>query len=262
MGAFDDEGFLTLKDRSKDLIISGGSNIYPREVEEVLLRHPGVFEVSVIGRPHADWGEEVVACIVPGPAQKVAGRRIGCALPFGDRALQAAARLCLSRDAAEEQLRQGTQDRTAQATRSDQTTKSETRTKESRKMTRRSRRMFGTATLGLLAALSSAAFNSPAARRRAVEDRLQHGPNRPACRHRKIGASRDDDVGRGHQRQGRPAGPASQARPLRRSKQSRRMCRRSTPSLSISTRSISSTAATPRRSSPRQYRSPCSTTWC
>jgi long-chain acyl-CoA synthetase len=71
MGAFDDEGFLTLKDRSKDLIISGGSNIYPREVEEVLLRHPGVFEVSVIGRPHADWGEEVVACVVPRPQQNV-----------------------------------------------------------------------------------------------------------------------------------------------------------------------------------------------
>ena len=64
MGAFDDEGFLTLKDRSKDLIISGGSNIYPREVEEVLLRHPGVLEVSVIGRPHPDWGEEVIACVV------------------------------------------------------------------------------------------------------------------------------------------------------------------------------------------------------
>jgi long-chain acyl-CoA synthetase len=71
MGAFDDEGFLTLKDRSKDLIISGGSNIYPREVEEVLLRHPSVLEVSVIGRPHADWGEEVVACIVTRPEQKV-----------------------------------------------------------------------------------------------------------------------------------------------------------------------------------------------
>ncbi len=64
IGAFDEEGFLTLKDRSKDLIISGGSNIYPREVEEVLLRHPGVLEVSVIGRSHPDWGEEVVACVV------------------------------------------------------------------------------------------------------------------------------------------------------------------------------------------------------
>jgi long-chain acyl-CoA synthetase len=50
MGSFDEDGFLTLKDRSKDMIISGGSNIYPREVEEVLLRHPGA-RGSVIGRP-------------------------------------------------------------------------------------------------------------------------------------------------------------------------------------------------------------------
>ena len=64
VGCLDDQGFLTLKDRSKDLIISGGSNIYPREVEEVLQRHPGVAEVAVIGRRHADWGEEVVACVV------------------------------------------------------------------------------------------------------------------------------------------------------------------------------------------------------
>lgn len=66
VGAFDADGFLTLKDRSKDMIISGGSNIYPREVEEVLLQHPGVAEVSVVGRPHADWGEEVVAFVVRG----------------------------------------------------------------------------------------------------------------------------------------------------------------------------------------------------
>jgi len=64
MGALDENGFLMLKDRSKDLIISGGSNIYPREVEEVLLRHDGVLECSVIGRPHPDWGEEVVAFVV------------------------------------------------------------------------------------------------------------------------------------------------------------------------------------------------------
>jgi long-chain acyl-CoA synthetase len=67
VGALDGEGFLILKDRSKDLIISGGSNIYPREVEEVLLRHPDVLEVSVIGRAHPDWGEEVVACVVARP---------------------------------------------------------------------------------------------------------------------------------------------------------------------------------------------------
>jgi long-chain acyl-CoA synthetase len=64
IGSFDEDGFLTLKDRSKDVIISGGSNIYPREVEEVLLQHPGVHEVSVVGRRHAEWGEEVVAFVV------------------------------------------------------------------------------------------------------------------------------------------------------------------------------------------------------
>lgn len=61
MGVLDADGFLTLKDRSKDVIISGGSNIYPREVEEVLLLHPAVAEVSVVGRKNPDWGEDVVA---------------------------------------------------------------------------------------------------------------------------------------------------------------------------------------------------------
>jgi long-chain acyl-CoA synthetase len=64
VGAIDAEGYLTLMDRSKDLIISGGSNIYPREVEEVLLRHPQVREASVIGRPDREWGEAVVAYVV------------------------------------------------------------------------------------------------------------------------------------------------------------------------------------------------------
>ena len=64
LGAFDAEGFLTLRDRSKDLIVSGGSNIYPREVEEVLLRHPAVAEASVVGRPDPEWGEAVVAFVV------------------------------------------------------------------------------------------------------------------------------------------------------------------------------------------------------
>ena len=64
VGAFDADGYLTLKDRSKDVIISGGSNIYPREVEEVLLQHAQVREVSVIGRPDPEWGEVVVAYVV------------------------------------------------------------------------------------------------------------------------------------------------------------------------------------------------------
>lgn len=65
VGSFDADGFLTLRDRSKDLIISGGMNIYPREVEEVLLRHAGVRAVAVVGRPDAEWGEAVIAFIVP-----------------------------------------------------------------------------------------------------------------------------------------------------------------------------------------------------
>lgn len=64
MGSIDAEGYVTLHDRSKDMIISGGSNIYPREVEEVLLSHPEIAEVAVVGRPHAEWGEEVVAFVV------------------------------------------------------------------------------------------------------------------------------------------------------------------------------------------------------
>ncbi len=64
MGSFDEDGFLTLRDRSKDVIISGGSNIYPREIEEVLLLHPCVQEVSVVGRKHPEWGEEAIAFVV------------------------------------------------------------------------------------------------------------------------------------------------------------------------------------------------------
>ena len=71
IGALDEDGFLTLKDRSKDVIISGGSNIYPREIEEVLLLHPGVAEVSVVGRTSAEWGEDVVAFIVGEPGASV-----------------------------------------------------------------------------------------------------------------------------------------------------------------------------------------------
>ena len=71
VGFLDEDGYLTLQDRSKDMIISGGSNIYPREVEEVLLEHAIVREASVVGRQHPEWGEEVVAFIVPVPGAAV-----------------------------------------------------------------------------------------------------------------------------------------------------------------------------------------------
>ena len=64
MGSFDERGYLTLRDRSKDVVISGGSNIYPREVEEALLEHPGVVEAGVVGAKDEEWGEVVVAFIV------------------------------------------------------------------------------------------------------------------------------------------------------------------------------------------------------
>jgi len=71
LGNMDAEGFVTIRDRSKDMIISGGANIYPREIEEVLLTHPAVAECSVIGRAHAEWGEEVVAFVVRRPGMQV-----------------------------------------------------------------------------------------------------------------------------------------------------------------------------------------------
>ncbi|MFF1485229.1 long-chain fatty acid--CoA ligase [Streptomyces sp. NPDC058319] len=67
LGTKDDEGFLRIVDRKKDVIIRGGYNVYPREVEEVLLRHPGVAQAAVIGLPDELHGEEVCAVVVPAP---------------------------------------------------------------------------------------------------------------------------------------------------------------------------------------------------
>jgi acyl-CoA synthetase (AMP-forming)/AMP-acid ligase II len=76
IGSLDELGYLTLRDRSKDMIIRGGSNIYPREIEEVLLRHEAVAEVSVIGTHSADLGEEPVAFVVFKPGLTVTAQEL------------------------------------------------------------------------------------------------------------------------------------------------------------------------------------------
>jgi acyl-CoA synthetase (AMP-forming)/AMP-acid ligase II len=63
VGRFDDDGYLTLVDRVKDLIIRGGENIYPKEIEDVLYAHPGVLEAAVVGQPDRVFGEQPVAFV-------------------------------------------------------------------------------------------------------------------------------------------------------------------------------------------------------
>lgn len=69
IGFVNEDGYLQLKDRLKDMIISGGTNIYPRELEEILLTLPSIQECSVVGVPHPKWGESVVAFVVMKPDQ-------------------------------------------------------------------------------------------------------------------------------------------------------------------------------------------------
>ena len=71
LGYFDEDGYLFIVDRKKNLIISGGQNIYPREIEEVLYQHPAVAEAAVVGEADAYWGEAVVAWLVAAPGQTI-----------------------------------------------------------------------------------------------------------------------------------------------------------------------------------------------
>jgi acyl-CoA synthetase (AMP-forming)/AMP-acid ligase II len=76
IGLLDETGYLFLLDRVKDVIISGGNNIYPREVEEVLVTHPAVAQAIVIGVPDDYWGEAVHAVVVVGHSQTVTGQEL------------------------------------------------------------------------------------------------------------------------------------------------------------------------------------------
>jgi acyl-CoA synthetase (AMP-forming)/AMP-acid ligase II len=76
LARMDDEGFLYIVDRKKEMIVSGGENIYPREIEEVIIRHPSVADVAVIGIPHPKWGETVKAFVVPRQGQKIEEKEV------------------------------------------------------------------------------------------------------------------------------------------------------------------------------------------
>jgi fatty-acyl-CoA synthase len=71
MGRMDEEGFLYIVDRKKDMIISGGENIYPREIEELLYGHPKIQDAAVVGIPHSLWGESVKAFVVLKAGQRM-----------------------------------------------------------------------------------------------------------------------------------------------------------------------------------------------
>ncbi|MFM7348758.1 MAG: AMP-binding protein, partial [Erythrobacter sp.] len=70
-GVMDEDGYVYIQDRIKDMIISGGENVYPAEVESAIYGHPAIAEVAVIGVPSAKWGEEVKACVVAKPGHEV-----------------------------------------------------------------------------------------------------------------------------------------------------------------------------------------------
>jgi acyl-CoA synthetase (AMP-forming)/AMP-acid ligase II len=76
VGYMDDQGYVYILDRTKDMIISGGANVYPREVEEVLIQHPAVSEACVVGVPHEIWGEAVKALVVLRPGETVTGEEL------------------------------------------------------------------------------------------------------------------------------------------------------------------------------------------
>ena len=113
VGRIDSDGLVFLIDRSKDVIISGGANVYPREVEEVILRHDGVRQAVVVGAPDETWGERVVAVLVlePGGDQRPRAAATRRAVPRVPLGLQAAASLRLDERAAGQPVRQGAQAR-------------------------------------------------------------------------------------------------------------------------------------------------------
>ena len=111
-GRADDAGNVYLLDRKKDMMITGGENVYSSEVEQAIYQHPGVSECAVIGVPHPTWGEALVAVVVPAPANASltdAAMIEHCRAP--DRRLQDSASMAIRPRIAEERNGQDPQDR-------------------------------------------------------------------------------------------------------------------------------------------------------
>src|ERR1700712_3420547 len=76
LGRVDEDGYYFIVDRKKDMIIRGGYNVYPREVEEVLYEHPKIREAAVLGVPHPEWGEEIGAAVILEPGEELSAEEI------------------------------------------------------------------------------------------------------------------------------------------------------------------------------------------
>ena len=75
LARMDEDGYIVIEGRIKDMVIRGGENVYPREIEEFLYTHPDIQDVQVIGVPDARYGEELMACVILKPGRAAAGRR-------------------------------------------------------------------------------------------------------------------------------------------------------------------------------------------
>ena len=117
LGRFDERGRLTLVDRAKDVVITGGYNVYPREVEDVLLAEPAVAEAAVVGVPDREWGERVVAYLVAGPRAEIDPTALDRRCLERHRPPQAAEGVRPGRGAAAQRRRQGAQAAPARAVR-------------------------------------------------------------------------------------------------------------------------------------------------
>ena len=111
LGYFDQDGFLFIVGRQKELIIRGGYNVYPREIEDVLHAHPAMAEAAVIGVPHERLGEEVMAVVTLRDGAAVTEAELHRLLPGADRRLQVPAAVRVPRSAAEKLPRQGAEGR-------------------------------------------------------------------------------------------------------------------------------------------------------